>query len=81
MDVTAPTARNETFLRLPVVSARVGLKKSAIYAGVSDGTFPASVKIGRRAVAWQSSAIDAWMQATVLRSMDRDCAAQPGVRL
>ena len=81
MDVTAPTARNETFLRLPVVSARVGLKKSAIYAGVSDGTFPAAVKIGRRAVAWQASAIDTWMQAAVVRSMTGDCAVQPEVRL
>jgi len=81
MDVPAPSARNEAFQRLPVVSARVGFKKSEIYARVSKGTFPAPVKIGRRAVAWQASAIDTWMQAAVVRSMDRDRAVQPGVRL
>ena len=81
MDVPAPSARNEVFLRLPLVSARVGLKKSAIYARVAEGTFPSAVKIGRRAVAWQATAIDTWMQAAVVRSIHRGDVSQPETRL
>lgn len=53
----------ETLLRLPAVEARTGLKKSAIYAGMkaSPPTFPPCIKLGPRAAAWPSSAIDAWI--------------------
>jgi prophage regulatory protein len=51
----------ERLLRLPEVEARTGLKKSAIYAGMKAGTFPACLKLGIRASAWSQSAIDAWI--------------------
>jgi prophage regulatory protein len=51
----------ESLLRLPQVEARTGLKKSAIYAGMKAGTFPACVKLGPRAAAWPLSAIEAWI--------------------
>lgn len=56
-----PQATGERLLRLPDVEARTGLKKSAIYAGMKAGTFPACVKLGPRAAAWPSSAVDAWI--------------------
>lgn len=59
------TAREEIFLRLPSVRARTGKSKGAIYADISGGSFPAPVKIGRRAVAWPSSAIDQWMRGVI----------------
>jgi prophage regulatory protein len=51
----------ETLLRLPAVESRTGLRKSAIYAGMKSGTFPPCLKLGARASAWPSSAIDAWI--------------------
>ena len=51
----------ETLLRLPAVESRTGLRKSAIYAGMKAGTFPVCLKLGPRASAWPSSAIDAWI--------------------
>ena len=53
----------ERLLRLPDVEARTGLKKSAIYAGMKaiPPTFPPCIKLGPRAAAWPSSAIDSWI--------------------
>ena len=59
---TAPTPR-ERLLRLPAVEADTGLKKSAIYAGVSAGTFPRPVRLSRRFVAWRESDVQAWIKA------------------
>jgi len=56
-----PSTTGETLLRLDGVSARTGLKKSAIYAGMKAGTFPACVKLGPRAAAWPLSEIETWI--------------------
>ncbi len=56
-----PQSTGERLLRLPDVEARTGLKKSAIYAGMKAGTFPSCIKLGPRAAAWPSSAVDAWI--------------------
>lgn len=55
------SAQPESLLRLAAVMTRVGLRKSAIYSAMRDNKFPPSVRIGRRAVCWPSSAIDAWI--------------------
>jgi prophage regulatory protein len=45
---------------------RVGLKKTAIYRRIKDGTFPAPRRpYGGPAVAWLESDIDAWMSARI----------------
>lgn len=51
------TPTDERLLRLDDVIARVGLKKSAIYAGVNLKNFPAPVKLSSRALAWPDSVI------------------------
>lgn len=51
----------ERLLRLPEVIEKVGLGKSSIYEGVRLGTFPAPVKLSRRAVCWPASSVDAWI--------------------
>jgi prophage regulatory protein len=48
-------------LRLPAVKARTGLARSTIYLRVADGSFPAPVSLGRRAVGWIESEIDDWL--------------------
>lgn len=60
-------------LRLPAVEARCGLSRSSIYKSISEGTFPAPISIGSRAVAWRESDIEAWLAA-------RTPARRPGRR-
>lgn len=48
-------------LRLPQVMARIGLKRSWIYAAVNRGDFPQPVKLSIRAVGWRVADVDAWI--------------------
>ena len=54
-----------TFIRLPEVIARTGLKRSSIYKFVNQGTFPPQIPLGERAVAWDSEAVDRWMEERI----------------
>jgi len=51
-----------SLLRLTQVEKITGLKKSAIYQRISEGTFPAPVKLGTRAVAWRSDVVQTWIK-------------------
>lgn len=59
------SAQPERLLRLPEVESLVGLRKSSIYEGVKLGTFPAPVKLSRRAVCWPASSIESWITARI----------------
>ena len=48
--------------RRPWVQEATGLSRSAIYAKMQDGTFPKSVRIGKRAVAWHEADIERWIK-------------------
>ncbi len=61
MQNTALGNYTEQIEKLPQVESRTGKAKSAIYAGVKNGTFPAPIKLGPRAVGWLKSEIDAWI--------------------
>jgi len=54
-----------TILRLPTVIARTGLSRSTIYLRVSEGSFPAPVSLGDRAVGWVESDIENWLQQQI----------------
>ncbi len=55
------------FLRLKQVKERVGLQRSSLYAQIKNGEFPAPIPLSThgRAVAWDSRAIDSWMDSRV----------------
>lgn len=57
-----------TILRLPAVKARTGLSRSSIYLFIRQGTFPAPVKLGQRAVGWNSSLVDSWIADRISNS-------------
>jgi prophage regulatory protein len=61
MQANPNTSNPQRLLRLPEVEYLVGIRKSSIYEGVKAGTFPAPIKLSRRAVCWQAAAIDAWI--------------------
>ena len=46
--------------RLPTVLKVTGLGRSTIYRWIADGSFPAPVRLGPRAVAWRWSDLDRW---------------------
>ncbi|MCI2810409.1 helix-turn-helix transcriptional regulator [Eoetvoesiella caeni] len=55
----------EHLIRIRPVMERTGKCRSAVYADIQAGTFPAPVKIGRNASAWLSSEIDGWIAERV----------------
>ena len=50
-------------LRLKEVRHKTGLGRSTIYRWMDEGSFPKSVRLGARSVAWIESEIDDWLQA------------------
>ena len=55
-------------LRRPRVEDRTGLSRSTIYAKICANEFPKPVRLGRRAVGWLESEIDAWVLAQIRQS-------------
>ena len=55
-------------LRLPAVKARTGLSRSTIYLRISDGSFPASISLGGRAVGWIEAEIQGWLEDRIQAS-------------
>ena len=59
---------NIQFLRLRAVRTITGLSRSTIYAMQTAGTFPKSISIGARAIAWSSLDIETWMNSRITAS-------------
>ena len=55
-------------LRLNDVKAVSGLSRSSIYAGMQEGTFPKSIKLGTRMVGWSEKAIEDWIEQKLNQS-------------
>lgn len=55
-------AHAPAFLRLPDVLAVIPVKKTAWWAGVKSGIYPAGVKIGGRVTAWRAEDIAALVE-------------------
>ena len=51
----------KSFVRLPQVIDRTGLSRSTIYFRISEGSFPAPVSLGGRAVGWVDTEVHAWI--------------------
>ena len=59
-DPSEATESLEPFLRLPAVLKITGLSRSTLYRMVAEHTFPAPVKLSRRAVAWRQHPVRQW---------------------
>lgn len=57
-----------TLIRLPEVQRRTGYSKAWLYRLISQGKFPASVKIGTRSIAFVESEIDEWVNQRIAES-------------
>lgn len=58
-------AEKVKFIRINEVKAISGLKRSTLYAYISQGIFPSQIKLGERCVAWIESEILAINQARI----------------
>jgi len=65
MSRTAKEIQNLVFLRRPAVEARTGLSRSTIYERIKEGTFPAPVPLGTKAVGWIEAEIEEWAEARI----------------
>mgnify|MGYP001769706009 CR=1 FL=1 len=48
-------------LRLDEVEAKSGFKRAHIYSLMKKGEFPQALRLGVRAVGWDSPAVDLWI--------------------
>lgn len=64
----------ETILRLPEVLARTGLSRSTLYRRVDEGTFPAPISLGIRAVGWPESEVQSWIEQRIAESREGEAA-------
>ncbi|MDF9301872.1 AlpA family phage regulatory protein [Tritonibacter mobilis] len=53
----------DRILRCKDVMALTGLSRSTLYAMMSEGKFPPSVKLSKRAVGWRAAVVQAWLDA------------------
>ncbi len=59
------THRPARILRLPTVTERVGLKRTAIYDMIRAGKFPKPVPLNDKSVGWLESEIEDWIVSRV----------------
>ena len=59
-DPSEATESLEPFLRLPAVLKITGLSRSTLYRMVAEHTFPAPVRLAKRAVGWRHDDVRQW---------------------
>jgi prophage regulatory protein len=52
----------DRLLRLPEVTAMVGLGKTMIYRKMREGSFPAALKPGGVSTRWKESEVNRWLE-------------------
>jgi prophage regulatory protein len=55
----------EHFLKLPRVIEQTALSRSEIYRRVNSREFPQPIQLGPRAIAWQATKIDEWIDQRI----------------
>ncbi len=60
---TAAKNQPRHIMRLPAVMQATGFGRAHIYNLMAEGRFPKAVKIGPRAVGWNSEQVQTWIDA------------------
>jgi len=63
IDTRPETLTRDSLIRLSEVSRHTGLRSSAIYQRVKDGTFPAPFKLGSQTSAWKWGEVLDWIRS------------------
>ena len=67
-------------IRRRKVEEKTGLSRSTIYDGMAVGTFPKSVPVGPKAVAWVEDEIDQWIEDRIAKRDDDRSAFRESLR-
>jgi predicted DNA-binding transcriptional regulator AlpA len=59
MTANATQPANDTLMRVPAITERLGVSRSYFWAGVKTGKFPPGIKLSSRITVWKRSDIDA----------------------
>jgi predicted DNA-binding transcriptional regulator AlpA len=51
--------QQDSLLRIPRITERMGISRSGWWKGVKDGKFPPGIKLSPRVTVWKASEIDA----------------------
>jgi prophage regulatory protein len=61
-ETLSPTVQTDRrILRRPEVEQRTGFKRAHIYSLMREGKFPKALRLGVRAVGWDSIEVDQWI--------------------
>ncbi len=52
---------SDRIIRLKTVLARTGLSRSTLYRKITEGTFPAQIRISVHGAGWHESAVNRWI--------------------
>ena len=52
-------------MRMSEVIKATGYSRASIYALMAEGKFPKNVKLGKRAVGWNSHEVQAWVEGKI----------------
>jgi len=55
--------------RIRTVVNETGISRTEVYRKIAAGNFPAPIKLGAKAVAWSSLAVQAWIQSKIAGSV------------
>ena len=55
--------KRRKIVRMKIVQEMAGKSKPTIYADVKNGTFPAPIRLGPRAIGFYEDEIEAWQQS------------------
>lgn len=55
-------------IKKPEVLKKTALSNSTLYRLIAADDFPAPIPLGQRAVAWDESAVDAWIDQRIERA-------------
>jgi|AntAceMinimDraft_1070359.scaffolds.fasta_scaffold20105_2 predicted DNA-binding transcriptional regulator AlpA len=58
MDGSNSNTKNSSLNALPVVMERLGISRSAWYAGIKAGIYPQGLKLGKRSRRWTDDQIE-----------------------
>ena len=65
-------ASSDRLLNVDQVAEILGVSRVSVYRRINDGTIPAGVRLGPRAVRWRQSTIDDLMDALPTNGRDGD---------
>jgi prophage regulatory protein len=57
----------ETLLRIQDVESALGMRRANIYKMIRRGDFPKQLSVGKRAVRWKASEVQAWIESRHVR--------------